>query len=431
MNPALRRLRIRLTAWYVGVFALILAGFGGAVFLAISSVTSRELDRSLARAAQDVMRAAAIRREEAASPGPHLDALDELRIPGRYLFLLDGRGASIHPARVPVWIVDVARRALRQGVVVEERHVAHEVNWRVHAERFTLGGQTLVALAAGDALELDDQYADLLLRFTVAAILALGAVALGGWWLARKSVEPVEAAFTRMRRFMADAAHELRTPMAVLRGRADVALRRSRDPDDYRAALAGIADEARRLGGILENVLTIARADAGDWPVVRARLFLDDLVLDAAAAARVLGAGKGVQVEVEGLEEAPVLGDAALLRQLLMILLDNAVKFTPAGGEVRVGVTRRGEDVVASVSDTGPGIPPHQLPHVFERFFRGDPARARSTGAGLGLSIARWIADAHEGEIAVVSPAGGGTRIEVTLRASTAPAPPAGAARAG
>jgi signal transduction histidine kinase len=415
----------------VGVFALILAGFGGAVFLAISAEASRELDRSLARAAQDVMRATAIRKEEAASPGPHLDALEELHIPGRSLFLFDGRGAPVHPARVPAWLADMARRALRQGVVVDEQDVADEVTWRVHAERFTLGGQTFVALAAGDALELDQQYFDLLFRFAVAAILALAAVALGGWWLARKSVEPVDAAFARMRSFMADAAHELRTPVAVLRGRADVALRRSRDLEDYRSALAGIADEARRLGGILENLLTIARADAGDWPVVRARLFLDDLVLDAAAAARVLGAAEGVRVEVDGLEEAPVLGDAALLRQLLMILLDNAVKFTPAGGEVRVGVTRRGDDVVARVTDTGPGIPPQQLPHVFERFFRGDPARGRSTGAGLGLSIARWIADAHEGEIAVTSPAGGGTHIEVTLRASPSPAAPAGAARPG
>ncbi len=424
MNPALHRLRIRLTAWYVGVFALILAGFGGAVFLAISSEASRELDRSLGRAAQDVMRAAAIRRAEAASPGPHLDALDELHIPGRRLFLFDARGAPVHPARAPRWLADMARRALARGVVVDEHDLPDEVTWRVHAERFSLASQTFVAVAAGDALELDQQYPDLLFRFAVAALLALGAVALGGWWLARKSVEPVDAAFARMRGFMADAAHELRTPVAVLRGRADVALRRSRQVDDYRGALAAIGDEARRLGGIVENLLTIARADAGDWPISRERLFLDDLVLDAAAAARVLGASKGVRVEVEGLDEAPVVGDAALLRQLLMIPLDNAVKFTPAGGEVRVGVARRDGMVAVEVADTGPGIPPDQLPHVFERFFRGDSARARGGGAGLGLSIARWIAEAHDGRIAVTSPAGAGTRVQVILPAA-APAAPA------
>ena len=378
------------------------------------------------------MRAAAIRRAEAASPGPHLDALEELHIPGRHLFLFDGRGAPVHPAHAPAWLAGMARRALLHGVVVDEQDLPDEVTWRVHAQRFTLGGQTLVAVAAGDALELDQRYPDLLFRFAIAALLALGAVALGGWWLARKSVEPVDAAFARMRHFMADAAHELRTPVAVLRGRADVALRRSRDPEEYRAALAAVGDEARRLGGIVENLLTIARADAGDWPIARERLFLDDLVLDAAAAARVLGANRGVRVEVDGLEEAPVLGDAALLRQLLMILLDNALKFTPPGGEVRVGVARRGNEVVTSVADTGPGIPADQLPHVFERFFRGDPARARG-GAGLGLSIARWIADAHGARLTIASSAGAGTRVEILLSATApvaAPAPPASPARA-
>ena len=429
VNPALHRLRFRLTAWYVAVFALILAGFGGAVFLAIGSEASRELDRSLARAAQDVMRAAAIRRAEAASPGPHLDALEELHIPGRRLYLFDARAAPIHPALAPAWLVAMAHRALAQGTVVAEQDLPDQVTWRVHAERFTLAGQTLVAVAAGDALELDQQYPDLLFRFAIAALLALGAVALGGWWLARKSVEPVDAAFARMRGFMADAAHELRTPVAVLRSRAEVALRRSRDVEDYRAALAAVGDEARRLGGIVDDLLTIARADAGDWPISRERLFLDDLVLDAAAAARALGSARGVRVEVDGLEEAPLLGDAVLLRQLLMILLDNAVKFTPGGGEVRVGVQHREGTVRLSVADSGPGIPPEQLPQVFERFFRGDPARARGTGAGLGLSIARWIAQAHSGTIAITSPAGGGTTAEVCFPADV-PAAPASARHA-
>ena len=415
LTGELRRLRIRLTAWYVAVFALILAGFGGGVLLAVTDEVSRELDRSLASAAQEIMRAARIREVESTAPSGHLDALDELRIPGRRLFLFDGRGGLIHPDSAPAWLAAEARLAAARGGVVDERDFTENVTWRFHAQRFVLDGQSYVAVAVGDAPEIDEQYPGLLLRFGLAALLALGAVAIGGWWLARRSVLPVETAFGRMRRFMADAAHELRTPVAVVRARAEVALQRPRESADYVAALEGIAGEGRRLGGIVDDLLTLARADAGEWPLTLERFFLDDVVLDAAASARILAATKGVRVHVDALEEAPVVGDPALLRQLVMILLDNAVKFTPGEGEVRVGITRRSGRVVLGVTDTGPGIPADVLPHVFERFFRGDQSRTRNGGAGLGLSIAQWVATLHGGELTIESP-GQGTRATLILR---------------
>ena len=230
----------------------------------------------------------------------------------------------------------------------------------------------------------------------------------------------MQATFGRMRRFMADAAHELRTPVAVVRARAEVALQRPREPADYVVALEGIAGEARRLGNIVGDLLTLARADAGEWPRARVRFFLDDVVLDAATAARTLAAVKGVRVDVDALEEAPVVGDAALMRQLVMILLDNAVKFTPGGGDVRVAVERRDDVAALVVEDSGPGIPADVLPHVFERFFRGDEARTRTRGAGLGLSIARWIATSHGGELTIASP-GRGTRATLVLPISDQP----------
>jgi signal transduction histidine kinase len=179
------------------------------------------------------------------------------------------------------------------------------------------------------------------------------------------------------------------------------------------------------LGRIVEDLLTLARADARERPVEARRLFLDDVALDAADAARAMADRKGVQVEVGEFQEAPVLGDASLLRQLVMILLDNAIKFTPPGGRVRVDVWRAGPDVSVIVSDTGIGIAEDQLPHIFERFYRGDPSRTRETirgggesdGVGLGLSIARWIVGEHKGSIAVDSRPASGTRIAVTVPA--------------
>jgi signal transduction histidine kinase len=282
----------------------------------------------------------------------------------------------------------------------------------------------MVAVAVADKVELEDRYASLIATFGAAAAAALLLVVAGGSFLVRKSTAPVERTIEHMRRFMADAAHELRTPLTVLRSRAEVALLQAREPEEYQEALRGIEREAHRLGSIVEDLLTLARADAGERPLARERVYLDDLTLDAAGAARVVAQAKGVSLELDEFDEALVEGDPTLLRQLVMILLDNAVKFTGRGGRVRVRVGAPSERPTLVVEDTGVGIAPDQLPHVFERFYRGDPARSRSAnghgadGAGLGLSIAKWIADTHHAEIALASEPGAGTRVSVRFAAA-------------
>ena len=273
---------------------------------------------------------------------------------------------------------------------------------RLHAERFaTVSGTPYIAVAAADRQELEDEYAALIAAFAGAAFVALLLVAGGGYVLVRQSTAPVERTMEYMRRFMADAAHELRTPLTVLRTRAEVTLQRERGVADYQAALQSIEREAERLGKIVEDLLLLARADAGERPVARERLYLDDLLLEVASGHRFVAERRGLSLDVRGLDEAVILG----------IVLDNAVKFTPAGGGVTVAVAASGGEVRVTVEDTGPGIAPDQLPHIFERFYRGDPARARADGAGLGLAIARWIADAHGARIDVASEGGRGTRV--------------------
>jgi len=218
-----------------------------------------------------------------------------------------------------------------------------------------------------------------------------------------------------MRRFMADAAHELRTPITVLRTRAEVTLQQPREVANYVSALRNIEIEARRLGGIVDSLLVLARADSGERQIARERFFLDDVAIDAAGAARVVARQKGVEVAVEEFEEAPVVGDQSLVRQLIMILLDNAVKFTDRDGEVRVRVSMHQGAPTFVVEDTGIGIEPEDLSRVFQRFFRGQTARSRTDGAGLGLSIARWIAREHGAEISLASKPGKGTTVSVTF----------------
>jgi len=257
----------------------------------------------------------------------------------------------------------------------------------------------------------------LITAFGGAAVVAVVLAVLGGSFLVQKSTLPIERAVAHMRRFMADAAHELRTPIAVARARAEVALQQTRDPAEYIAALTAIENEMQRLGGVVGQLLLLARAETGELPLAREPVFLDDLALEAVQAARTLADEKGVSLTVSTFDEAPLVGDPGLLRQLVMILLDNSVKFTPAGHTVSVQVTNAGERAELEVADSGIGIEPKHLPHIFERFYRADSARGRGAGdgAGLGLAIARWIVEQHGGDINVTSQPGQGTNVRVRL----------------
>ncbi|MEO7965681.1 MAG: ATP-binding protein [Gemmatimonadaceae bacterium] len=425
----LRRLRLRLTVWYIGTFFVILLLLGAGLFVTIRRQLSHQLDDALRSATTDLARAARIRQIESTSAhGQVMDAVDELHIPDRTLYLVDRNGGAIRPDTAPEWVRAAARRAGLEGRADEARELAGDRTLLLHAERFALpNADTLVAVAVADRVELEDRYAKLIAAFGSAAIVAIVLAAAGGWLLVRESTAPVERSIDHMRRFMADAAHELRTPLAILRARAEVALQQARPPDEYAAALRGIEGESRRLGQIIEDLLTLARADAGERPIVRTRVFLDDIAVDAASGAQVLAAARGVTLMMADYEEAAVEGNAELLRQLVVILIENAVKFTPTGGRIFVGVTATTSHPTLTVQDSGLGIRADELPHVFERFWRGDPSRRRaendgattSEGAGLGLSIARWIADAHGADISISSTVGSGTRVTVSFPPAT------------
>ena len=409
-------LRRRLTFWYAATLSLILILLGGGLYGVIHSQLAQQLDDSLRAATKELVRAARIREMEAVSTrGAVVDAVDELRIPDRSLYLLDSTGAPISPRSATPFIRRAARRAAAGASVSDEVDVGSEHTLSLHAERFKLqSGQTIVAVVAADRVELTDRYAELIAAFGGAALAAIVLVAAGGYFLVQKATAPAERSMAHTRRFMADAAHELRTPIAVLRTRAEVALQQERSSEDYAAVLRGMEHEAQRLGRVVDDLLMLARADAGERPVERTRFFLDDMVLDAAQSVRTLAQAAGVTLTVDEFEATPIVGDARLVRELVVVLLDNAVKFTPAGGDVRVRVLPDPEPTLTIV-DNGCGMAAEQMPHVFERFYRGDASRARGGGAGLGLSIAQWIASVHDARLLLASEPGRGTRATVTF----------------
>src|SRR5205809_5980184 len=395
----------------------MLALLGGGLFVAVRRQNSGQLDASLQAATAALMQAARIREtEQAHAKGAVVDAVDELRIPDRSLYLLDSSGRPIKPERAPDWIQAAAREAASTGRTDRTLRAPADHELRLHAERFTGStGTVYVAAAVADRLELEDEYASLIRAFGAAAIVALLLVAGGGYLLVRKSTATIERSLDQMRRFMSDAAHELRTPITILRTRAEVALAQERETAQDAATFQAIEREAARVGGIVGDLLTLARADSGERPVAREPLYLDDLAAGAVDAVRALAMSKGLTLEVGAFEEARITGDGALVRQLLLIVLDNAIKFSPAGGHVRLNVSVEDGRAAVLVTDTGIGIPAEQLPHVFERFYRGDPARREADGTGLGLAIARWIADAHNARIGIESTPGSGTRVAISF----------------
>ena len=303
----------------------------------------------------------------------------------------------------------------------------------------------------------------------IAVPLALVLASIGGYFLARKSLAPVvrmsataarigaanlherlpvanerdelgglaqvinallarlDASFEQQRRFMADASHELRTPVAIMRSEAEVALSQPESSNqELRESIAIFKDETKRLTGIVEDLFMLARADAGQYKLAPKECYLDEIAGEVTRAVRTLVAEKGLTLQTDAAEEMPFRGDENLLRRLLLNLVDNAIKYTPSGGAVTVACKREARRYVITVSDTGRGIPAEAQPHIFERFYRADSARSRAeddsagltSGAGLGLAIARWVAESHDGTLDLLNTSEAGSVFQLILPAS-------------
>jgi heavy metal sensor kinase len=233
----------------------------------------------------------------------------------------------------------------------------------------------------------------------------------------------LDAGFRRQRQFTADASHELRTPLTAVRGQIEVALSREREGDAYREVLKGVNEEVDRLIRLVGSLLTLARADAGEIALASEPVDVGELAGSAVEQVRQSAEQKNIGLAVEGAAGVVVQADQDLLLQLVLNLLDNALKFTPDGGTVAVGWASGDGTTRLWVRDTGLGIAPEHVGRIFDRFYRIDTARNRAEGgAGLGLSISRWIAEAHGGSLAVESTPGAGSTFTVTLPARGVPA---------
>jgi len=457
----LRSVRFRLTLWYVVLLAVILAAFCAGVYMVMRAQLYHNLDDSIENRSNILLGVILFDDERPTLTGtvfsqdPDADesfvrVFDETR---RVTFenrafegeapIDSGALERALAGRTSTRTVDVDDKPLRLRAFPIER-------------AGVIGGVLEVGQPEDDVRE---TLRALLLILAVAYPVTLVGASLGGLFLASKALSPIDSltrlakrlsaedlsqrlnlklpddevgrlartfdemlerldeAFRRQRRFTADASHELRTPLTAIKGQVEVALERDRDPESYREVLRSVNADADRMIRLVGSLLTLARADAGQVTIHREDVDIGRVVTDAVDHVRQEADRMGVSLEVRPGNDVRVMADPDLILQLTLNLLDNAVKYSTArSGSVAVSWQNTGEYAELVVSDTGAGIPAEHLPRIFDRFYRVDTARSRADGgAGLGLSISRWIAEVHGGSIHAESTPGEGSRFTVRL----------------
>ncbi len=311
---------------------------------------------------------------------------------------------------------EALKAALANGSDVRTVTLADGRNVRLLTYRLTRSDGP-AALQLGRVLSDQEQVlSQLTLGMLMLGSLTLALVGVASWWLAGRSLQPAQLAWERQQRFIASASHELRTPLTLIRASTEVALRGVPAGDvDQRELLGDVLTESDHMRRLVDDLLTLSRLDSGQLPLNPTTVDLLALLAELQRQVARLGEQRGVHVAVKA-AVGSLQADADRLRQVLLILLDNALRHTPAGGQINLEATPQGRMVHLSVSDTGCGIDAEHLPHIFERFYRADPARGREGGnAGLGLAIARGLVTAMGGQIGVRSEPGQGTTIWLLL----------------
>ncbi len=479
-------IRVRLTLWYTLVLGLVLVLLAGFSYLVYWRNVSQRTDSNLAELANafattfhaellDPSEAGGVRQAA-------IVAMTEHRFRDTAMVIIEASG-SVLQSSLELPRADSSRERLKPELISSESFRATAAKAASHSgvlgtiragrERLRVfarplnapdGNYTLLVLQSLRPQQ--EMLGDIRETFYWAIPFALVLASLGGYFLARQSLAPVatmasqarrmgaanlhhrmevanprdelgqlalsfnqllerlQESFEQQRRFVADASHELRTPVAILRGETEVTLSKAdRSPEEYRETLGILRDEAERLARIIEDLFTLTRADAGQYPLNLRDAYLDELTSNALVRARSLALAKRITLCPSIEPDLPIHADESLVGRMLLNLLDNAIKYSPPGSTVQLVCRREEDHYRISISDNGPGIPPGLKAKIFERFFRVDKARSRAEGdtggAGLGLSITRWIAEAHHGSLELSRSDSSGSTFSVCL-----PAPP-------
>ncbi len=458
-------IRVRLTLWYGSALALILVLFAVSLYLVMSRALREQVDASLDEAAAVAIRTLGEHRfgpflifEDLSQDFPEIALLDKF-------FQIFGpagqvtiQSANIQSREIPLSQPSF-RASLEGHSTFESVQFENGVPLRLLSVPIRQGDRLVNILRVGTSLQSTNRMLHrLLVGLYIASPLALLVSLGGGWFLAGRALRPVhaitkaaqriaagdwtqrirtphsndeigqlastfndmigrlEVSFRQIRQFSADASHELRTPLTITKGETELALRRPRQAEDYRVVLESNLEEIDRMSRIVDELLFLSRADLGEIKLKMVPVQLDDLVREIQQQAQILGEERHIQTVLEVVEPVVVQGDDLRLRELLLNLLDNAVKYSQKGQTVELSLTVSGGQGKLVIRDHGIGIAPEDQERVFDRFYRTDEARAHAAkGTGLGLSICKWIVEVHHGTIEMKSTTQGGSCFTVCL----------------
>jgi two-component system OmpR family sensor kinase len=473
-------LRWRLTLWYSVLLGAPLIALAVGYYLFFARTLYTRTDQFISDALVAFSRELVAERRVASGVASAMrSTVDEVRFRDLQIAILDSAARVVAMTPLPENGANADRRRLTKfddwiAVAVRGRDLTKEETttidgpggpYRLTSRPLVLAGQRFAVTGTYSLADIASVLERIRRMFAVVVPFLIVCAATGGYFLAARSLAPIasmaaraaeisatnlrdrlpvsggeelaglarvvndllgrlEASFSQQRRFMADASHELRTPTAIIRAEADVALAHEhRREEEYRATVSVMRDAARRLTRIVDDLFLLARADSGNLVARREPVYLEELVYDATRAVRPLADQRSIRIELQDVVEAPFEGDADLLGRLLLNLLDNAIKHAPDGSAVEVIMSHGNAVYEIAVVDAGLGIPAESRERIFERFVRLDAARARSeqsstSGAGLGLAIARRIAEVHGGRLELMESRPGRTEFRVTLPAA-------------
>jgi heavy metal sensor kinase len=460
-----RSLRFRITAWYAGLLAGTLILFGASVYLGLERYLDWTLQRTLAVECRTIATQllsqfpakdpAWLGREINEDYAPEVNGLF-IRVSrqGTGVVYLSGapKDGTFDPSHIPF---------PSDKEMDGSRKLQFDSGNRLLINSMTLAmpdGNRFIVESGAPYHQIEVALHGLLVTFAIYMPFVVSLAVAGGYWLMRRSLQPVDEitkraegitstnlserlpvirtgdelerlsmslnrmierldnAFQHINRFSADASHELRTPLTILQLELEGIAQNHRPDASLGEQIGSALEETHRMSRIVESLLTISRLDAGEVKMDKSHLDLGELAASTAGEMKLLAEEKSVSVRIQAGLGVEVAGDRVRLQQVVVNLIDNSIKYTPAGGMIEVRVGREGQSAVLEVSDNGLGIPAHDLPHVFERFYRADKARSRASGgAGLGLSIVKAICAAHNGDIKVSSQEGKGSTFRVEL----------------
>jgi len=463
-------IKFRFTLWYLVVLVILLLSLSIGVYFYLSRSLYQNLDDSLQSRAYQLKDIATI--YDSIRQGEFQEELGEVVM---LCFYTEGQLMKVSPRN---WPIPLSDEFVKQVIAGENTFTTIEVASgeelrflgvqlipegpievprRPGESPHLLENQPLALIIGRSTQEIGESLDWLVTTFIIVIPLALAVAASGGAFLARRALKPIdkisqtarqieesdlsrrievdtkdelgrlasilnqmidrlERAFKRQQQFTSDASHELRAPLAVIQAESSLALQKDRNASDYRQSLETVSQETGHMTKIIDQLLTLARADAGKEQFSFDEVNLSELLGDLSSDVMVLCQDKGLEFQLNQIDGLVVRGDRSRLRRLFLNILNNSIRYTPGGGTINVSLRKEETMAVVSISDTGTGIPPEDIPHIFERFYRVDKARSRDEGgSGLGLAICQHIAEVHGGKIVVESQVGIGSTFNTRL----------------